>query len=203
MKYMQNGGFQKNSLMRLTLWLTLLFLAGFVFTNFLIYFDKMDFSPGSVVSYYNGSEENFRPARSYQSMLEVTHAHMAMMAFVLLLLTHLIIFAPFSKFRRVVFIVVAFGSALLNEASGWLVRFVSSDYAWLKVASFSTLQAVLIFLLASLAIFLLRSAREEQEKPATDAAPGSSAEEKTRNSEYLFSSEPDGKKERASETLST
>ncbi|MEX0601982.1 MAG: hypothetical protein WD295_01490, partial [Bacteroidota bacterium] len=157
MRYMQNGGFQNNPFMRLTLWLTLLLLTGFVVTNFFLYFARMDVHPASVVAYYNGSEEDFRPARTYQSMLEVTHAHLAMMAVILLLLTHLVIFAPYSRRIRITFISVAFLSGFFNEASAWLVRFVDPGFAILKVVSFSTLQVSLIFLVGSLGIFLLRA----------------------------------------------
>jgi len=41
-------------------------------------------------------------------MLEVTHAHLPMMALVMLLLTHLLIFAPYSRRTRVLIIVGAF-----------------------------------------------------------------------------------------------
>ncbi len=187
MQYMQNGGFHKNPLMRLTLWLTALLLAGFVVTNALLYFDKMDLTPSSVVSYYNGSEEHFRPARSYQSMLEVTHGHLAMMAFVLLLLTHLVLFTPHSKPTKVIIVVVAFLSGLFNEASSWLVRFVSADFAWLKIISFVSLEAALVFLLGSLVLFLFRAALQDStndEKPE----PGS-VNQRTAHSEYLFSHE--------------
>lgn len=157
MKYMQGGGFQSHPLMRLTLGLTLIFLVGFTATNFALYFAKMDLTPGSVASYYNGSEENFRPARTYQSMLEVTHGHLAMMAVVLLMLTHLVIFMPFSKPLKISIIMVTFMSGLLDEAAGWLVRFVNPDFAWLKVLSFVGLQASLIFLLFSLGVYLWRA----------------------------------------------
>ncbi len=157
MKYMQSGGFQSHPLMRLTLGLTLVFLVGFTVTNFALYFAKMDLTASSVVSYYNGSEENFRPARTYQSMLEVTHGHLAMMAVVLLMLTHLVIFTPFSKPAKISIISMAFLSGLLDEASGWLVRFVNPDFAWLKVISFVGLQASLMFLLCSLGLYLWRS----------------------------------------------
>ncbi|MEE9187016.1 MAG: hypothetical protein V3U10_03175, partial [Bacteroidota bacterium] len=156
MKYMQNGGYQKNPFMRLTLSLTLLFLAGFVVTNFALYFAKMDLTPASVLSYYRGSEEEFRPARTFQSLLEVTHFHLPMMALVILLLTHLVIFAPFSKAGKVTFILVAFLSGLFNEASSWLVRYVSEDFALLKVVSFLALQGSLLFLLISLGVYLWR-----------------------------------------------
>lgn len=161
MKYMQNGVHQKNPMMQLTLWFTLLLLTAFVATNFFLYLSKMDFAPASVISYYNGSEQEFRPPRSYQSMLEVTHGHLAMMAMVLLFLTHLVLFAPYSRKQKILIISIAFLSALFNEASGWLVRFVHPQFALLKVISFLSLQSSLIFLIVALGIFLVRSAKDE------------------------------------------
>ncbi len=156
MKYMQNGGYQNNPFMRLTLALTLVFLVGFVVTNFLLYFERMDLTPASVVKYYNGAEEEFRPARSYQSMMEVTHMHLPMMALVLLLLTHLVIFAPFSGGSKIALIVIPFLAGLFGETSAWLVRYVHPAFAWLKILSFVALQTSLIVLLAALAMFLIR-----------------------------------------------
>lgn len=158
MKYMEKGGFQKNPLMRLTLGFTLLFLLGFWVTNGALYFAKMDLRPASVVQYYLGSEEEFTAPRSYQSMLEVTHAHLAMMAMVLLFLTHLTIFVPSSYRRKVVFIATTFVSALLGEGAGWLVRFVSPAFAPLKVACFVTLELCLAALILALGGYLLREA---------------------------------------------
>ena len=159
MKYLQNGGYQSHPLMRLTLSLALLLLAGFVATNFLLYFAKMGVTPGSVADYYRGSEEDFRPPRTFQSMLEVTHFHLPMMALVLLLLTHLAIFAPLPAAGKKALIIVAFSSGLLSEGSSWLVRFAGSGFAWLKIVSFLALQASLIFLVVTLALFLLRPRR--------------------------------------------
>ncbi|MBM4169213.1 MAG: hypothetical protein FJ215_08670 [Ignavibacteria bacterium] len=163
MKYMHDGGFQQHPLMRLTLGLTVVLLVGFLVTNFALYFAKMDLSPASVVSYYNGSEDDFRPARSYQSMLEVTHGHLAIMAIVMLMLTHLVIFAPFSRRWKISLIAAAFLSALSSEGSGWLVRFVSPSFAILKVLSFVTLQSTLTVLLTILGIYLVQARRRQKE----------------------------------------
>jgi thiamine biosynthesis lipoprotein len=155
MKYMESGSFQGHPLMRLTLGLTLFFLLAFWVTNFALYFSKMDLRPASVVSYYNGSEEEFRPARTFGSMVEVTHAHLAMMAVVLLLLTHLVIFAPLRKGAKQALIIGTFLAALLDEAGGWLVRFVGPDLATVKIAGFVSLQGLLAFLMGSLAWSLI------------------------------------------------
>lgn len=159
MKYLQEGGFQNNPLMRLSLGLTLVLLVGFWATNFAIYFTRMGLEPQSVVTYYNGSEEEFRPPRSAASMLETAHVHLPMLGMVLLFLTHLVIFVPLARGVKTGFIVATFVSALLEEGSGWLVRFVSPAFAPLKVVGFLGLQGSIGFLIVALGVFLAQAAR--------------------------------------------
>lgn len=158
---MQDGGFQTNPLMRLTVGLTLVLLLGFWLTNFGMYFGNMSLRPASVVAYYNGSEEDFRPARSTASMIETAHMHLPMMGLVLLFLTHLLIFVPASRQMKTAVIVGTFVSALLEEGGGFLVRFVSPRLAWVKPVGFIGLQAAIGFVIFSLALFLLRAARRQ------------------------------------------
>lgn len=175
MKYLQNGGFQNHPLMRLTVGLTLVLLLGLWVTNFAMYFSRMDLTPASVVSYYNGSEEDFRPERSAASMLETTHMHLPMMGMVLLFLTHLLIFVPLARGTRVALIVATFAGALVDEASGWLVRFVDPAFAPLKVVGFLVLQGALGIVMLCLAIFLVRAAL----KGSAEELRGSTAEDGT------------------------
>jgi hypothetical protein len=159
---MEKGGFETHPLMRLTLALSLGLLFGFWLTNFGLYFSRMSLRPGSVVTYYNGSEEEFRPPRSTASMLETTHMHLPMMAVVLLFLTHLTIFVPFPKRAKTALITGTFVSAVMEESAGWLVRSVSPVFAPLKVAGFVGLQAGILFLLTLVALFLAKAARAER-----------------------------------------
>jgi hypothetical protein len=161
MKYMERGGFQSQALMRLTLGLSIGLLSLFWVTNFALFFSRLGFTPASVAAYYLGSEAEYRAPRTAGAMLEVTHAHLPMMALVLLLLTHLLIFAPYSKRTRVLLIVGAFVSAALDEGAGWLVRFVHPGFAVVKLAAFASLQGILAFLLVALALFLRTGARSE------------------------------------------
>ncbi len=163
MKYLQEGGFQKNPLMRLSLGLTLALLLGFWATNAAMYFTRMGLTTASVARYYNGAEEDFTPPRSAGSMLETTHMHLPMMGMVLLFLTHLAIFVPSSRSAKTAVIVTAFAGAAAQEAGGWLVRFVSPALAPVKIAGFLALQGSILYLLAVLALFLLRAAHN----PAT------------------------------------
>jgi len=164
MKYMEKGGFQTQPLMRLTLLWAVTFLTGLWITNFLFYFSKMGFSAQSVVNYYCGDPSAFTQPRSFESMLEVTHFHLPMMAIVILILTHLLIFAPWPHTFKVWFISLTFGSALFEECDGWLVRFVSPDFAILKVLSFFLFQTLMAFLLIALTLFLLRGVSKMEER---------------------------------------
>ncbi len=163
MKYMQNGGFQSHPLMRLTLYFTLVFITAFWVTNFALYFAKMNLTPQSVIDYYLGSEADYRLPRTYQSMLEVTHGHLAMMAMVMLVITHLSIFSSLQKRTKECLITTAFVSALLNEAAGWLVRFVHPQFAWLKVSAFVVFQGLLAFLIGVI-VLMLATAKNGREK---------------------------------------
>ena len=150
MKYMLNGAHRNHGLMRLTLGGTLLFLTLLWVSNFLMYAQRMGLDPHSVVRHYRGSEEEFAAARTYGSLLEASHGHFAMMALVLLLLTHLAIFLPWSARVRVGLVVGTFAAALSEELAGWLVRYAHPGFAWLKIVAFVGLQAGLGVLLVGL-----------------------------------------------------
>jgi hypothetical protein len=158
LKYLVGGGYRNHPLVRLTLGGALLLLVGFWISTALMYFFRMGLSSESVIRYYRGSEAEFIEPRTYGSMLEVTHSHLAMMALVALLLTHLAIFVPWPMRWRVALIVLTFASALAGEVSGWLVRFVSPAWAPLKIGSFLSLEVCLAVLLTGLAAFLFRPA---------------------------------------------
>src|SRR5262245_40689027 len=161
--------------MRLTLGLAIALLTVFWVSNAALYFMHMNLDPASVVAYYRGDEARFMAPRSAESLLEVTHMHLPMFALVLLLLTHLLVFAPMHNLRKTAVIVAAFGSALLMESAGWLTRFVHPDFAWLKVGAFVVFQLLLGGLIAEVAIVLARGAkrgrRQHEKHPGPDRHP--------------------------------
>ena len=175
MKYMQEGGFQKNPLMRLTLGFSLGLLLVFWMSGWAMYFQRMDLRPSSVVDYYNGNEAEFRNPQSASSMTETLHIHMAMMSVVLLLLTHLVIFIPMPQRTKIWLITATFASALAEEGGGWLVRFVSPSFAPVKILGLLGLQGTTAVLMGLLAAFLLRADRRAALRrsvaPAPAAAP--------------------------------
>jgi hypothetical protein len=100
-----------------------------------------------VVDYYLGNEALFTSPRSYQGLLEVTHFHLFAMGMLLLVLTHLMLFVPISNRLKAWLIVLPFFSAILDEGSGWLVRFGHPAFASLKIAGFLLLQGSLATLI--------------------------------------------------------
>ncbi len=127
-------------------------------TNLLLYL-QVGFSYDSVVEYYRGSEANFRPPKSYLGMLEEAHFHFFSMAIILVTLNHLILFTALGNLWKLLLILSSFLSALGDIAGGWLIRYVSPDFAYLKIASVTVLQISLAALMI-ITIWFLYSARK-------------------------------------------
>ena len=147
MRFFVTGELSKNRLLQLIIVIFVIYVTGLWLTNALLYFHKMDLTSTSVLQYYLGSEEHFLQPRSYQGMLEVTHFHLFAMGLLLLTLTHLMLFVPLSTNLKAWFIIIPFFSALADEGSGWLVRFVHPGFAYLKIASFLALEISLAVLI--------------------------------------------------------
>ena len=110
-----------------------------------------------------GSEQDFRPPRTYLGMLEEAHFHFFAMAIILVTLNHLILFTKISNFWKLVLILSSFTSALGDIAGGWLILYVSPEFAYLKIASLIVLQASLAALMI-IVIWFLYGYGEEKAK---------------------------------------
>ena len=147
MRFVITGEWSKNRLLQTIIVLFVVYVGVLWISNALLYFHKMDLTYTSVVEYYLGSEEKFLQPRSYQGMLEISHFHFFAMGILLLTLTHLMLFVPLPPARKPFLIVWPFASALLDEGSNWLVRFVHPLFAYLKIASFLSLEVSLAVLM--------------------------------------------------------
>jgi hypothetical protein len=147
-RFVVTGEWTRNRLLQIIVALYALYVIGLLLTNALLYFSKMSLTAVSVIDYYLGSEERFLSPRSYQGLLEVSHFHLFAMGMLLLVLTHLILFVPLRNGAKAWLIIVPFFSAILDEGSGWLVRFVSPNFAYAKIAGFLLLETSLVVLVA-------------------------------------------------------
>jgi len=146
-RFVVTGEWSRNRLLQTIVVLYVIYVAGLWLTNALLYFNKMSLYPSSVAAYYLGNEEQFLSPRSYQGMLEIAHFHLFAMGMLLLVLTHLMLFVPIRNGTKALLIALPFFAALLDEGSGWAVRFVHPGFAWAKVAGFLLLQGSLAALI--------------------------------------------------------
>ena len=147
MKFFVNGDFSNSRLLQIILFFTLLYILILWITNILLYIEKVGFTYNSVVNYYLGSEEEFKNPVSYLGLLELTHFHLFVFALALLLVNQLTAFINVPQSLKLSLILLSFLSGMGNIGAGWLVRFVSPIFAYLKIGSFIVFQISFLILL--------------------------------------------------------
>lgn len=154
MRYFVTGEQNRQRLLNTVVLLFLVYMLVQWVSNGLMYFHRMDLNAPSVVEYYLGAEAKFTQPRSYQSLLEVSHAHLFSMGMLAVTLTHLLLFANVPVMVKIGLSVLVYFSALADEAAGWLVRFAHPGFAYFKIAAFVTLElslgALIVLVAASL-----------------------------------------------------
>ena len=153
MKFFISQDIRRNDLLKLVVLLTTVFFVFLWVTNLLLFL-KVGLSYESVVEYYRGSEESFRPPRSYMGLLEEAHFHFFSMAVLLVTLNHLFLFTGRGNTEKLLVITTSYGAAFLDIAGGWLVRYAAAEFAYVKIASFVVLQASLAYLMAVVTFYL-------------------------------------------------
>jgi len=123
---------------------------------------KIGFTVQEVINYYLGNPETFRQPKSYGSIVEETHLHLFAMGIILMTLNHLMLFSDLSMRFKIMLIVVSFSACLLDILSSWLVRFVSADFAYLKLSSMVVEQISLVALI----FIIIKSLFMSDGKPA-------------------------------------
>ena len=161
MRFFVTKDLNKNSALKLIVLFSLIFFIGLIVTNFL-FMTKIGFTVQEVINYYLGNPETFRQPKSYGSIVEETHFHLFAMGIILMTLNHLMLFSDLSMRFKIILIIVSFSACLLDIASSWLVRFVSADFAYLKLSSMLVEQVSLVALI----FIILKSLFMSDGKPA-------------------------------------
>lgn len=169
MRFVITGEWSRNRLLRLILALYLIYVALYVVTAALMFFDRMGLDPSTVAAYYLGDvdSEFGRPARPYSAMIQDAHMHMFATGLLVLLLTHLLLFVPLANGLKFWLTVVTYGATLMNEACNWLVRFVSAKLAILKVISFLAMEVSLTVLCLIMVIYVARPSKNAYKQSAS------------------------------------
>ena len=147
MKFLTKGDFNNSRLLQIILVFTLVYVLLLWVTNLLLYSERIGFAYDAIVNYYLGSEEEFKNPVSYIGLLEATHWHLFVFAMALLFVNHLTVFSNIHQFLKLLLIIVSFFSGLGDMSAGWLIRFVSPSFAYLKLWSFIVFQISFLILL--------------------------------------------------------
>jgi len=146
LRFVVTGEWDRNRLLQVVVVLYCFFVALLWATNWMLYFDSMDFTTASIVDHYLGNEEEFRAPRTYRGMVELAHFHLFAMGMLMMVLTHLALFVPVGTGLKISLIVVPFFAAFISEGAGWLVRWGGPGFAWTKIAGILLLQGSLAVL---------------------------------------------------------
>lgn len=164
MKFLTKGDFNNSRLLQIILVFTLVYVLLLWVTNLLLYSERIGFTYDVIVNYYLGSEEEFKNPVSYIGLLEATHWHLFVFAMALLLVNHLTVFSNLNQFLKLFLIIVSFLSGLGDMSAGWLIRFVSPSFAYLKLWSFIAFQiSFLILLVFSFTVLQIYNSSEKRE----------------------------------------
>jgi hypothetical protein len=147
MRYFVSGEQQRKLLLNALVLMFLVYMLLLWVSNGMMYFHRMDLTFESVVTYYNGNEEQFIPAKSYEGMLEVLHFHLFSMGMLAVTLTHLMLMTDFSTRLKIWLSCLTYFSAIMEVLAGWLVRFVHPLFAYFKIGMFITLELSLFVLI--------------------------------------------------------
>lgn len=148
MKFLVNGEIiGKNRLLQIILYFSLVYLAVLWVTGLLLYVQKMGFTPDSLAGYYLGSDDEFRNPVSYLGLLEVTHFHFFAYGLALLLMNHLMVSVKLPGSLKLFLIILSSVSGISNVGAGWLIRYVSPSFTYLKIGSFVAFQLSFLVLL--------------------------------------------------------
>ncbi len=122
--------------------------------NFFLFLAKMGLSPSSIATYYVGSSESFIRAKSLLGILNVMNPHLVAMGVYLFGLVH---FAFFTNIKRKVLLsVITLLSALTDNLSPLLIRFLDPSFSYLKLISFLSLSLSMLLISLIVMVSILR-----------------------------------------------
>lgn len=129
-----------------------------------------------VQEFYLGAEARFAAPKSLGGLLLVAVPHLVAMPLVLFAASHVVGFARAlgpRTFRALVGL--SFGSALCGIAAGFAVRWLSPEFAWMKIGAFVALETALLGWAALLLVLFWPHARAEEAGAEEEDGEGSTA----------------------------
>ena len=139
-----------------------------------LFVSKLGGTPARLAEHYRGAAESFRAPRSLEGLLEVAVPHLLAIPLVLFAASHVVGWARGVGRRTYrALVALSFGAALTGIASGFAVRFVAAELAWVKWAAFAALELTLLAWAGLLARVFLRTRSASAAVVAAGADAGS------------------------------
>ena len=155
MRFFISSELKRNDFLKIIIFFTIIFFFFLWITNILLYM-QIGFSYNSIVEFYLGNEETFRPPKSYLGLLEEAHFHFFSMAILLVTLTHLILFTSVSSGLKLGLALASFISTFTEIISSWLIRYLDPIFAYLKLISFFVMQLSILLMMGIILVYLFK-----------------------------------------------
>lgn len=155
MKLFVSGNVKNNKPMYIALWFYMFFAFLYWAGSFIYFKGKFGFSPESIARYFFG-EPGFPEIISLAQLTEDTHAYIFMVSMLLLTLSALVFYTKYSAKFKIVIVVLSFASGFLEALSGYLVYLLGREFAFIKLFSFLSFQAVLLIMLLVVTGYLMK-----------------------------------------------
>lgn len=116
----------------------------FFFLNFLLFNQKIGFCFDCIKSYYLGNPENYTKPKTLEGLFKTFYPHLLTMSLISFVLSHFLFFTSINRVFVIFLGVSSFVFSFLDNLSGFLIRFVSDFFVYLKTFSFFNLELVFI-----------------------------------------------------------
>ena len=97
--------------------------------------------------------------------------HLFAMGMLVMVLTHLLLFAPIPVPVKFWSVLATFGFTFMNEAANWMVRYFGASWAWVKLFFFVAMQVSFIALMVVLVAYTIKPSRNAYKDSARPATP--------------------------------
>lgn len=119
--------------------------------------------PQAAAEYYRGSDEGMVFPKDPAELMETTHFHIYMMAFVFMTTGHLFLLSAWNQVSKTIVISGGFLYILLDVAKPWLIRYVSAGFGVLAPIN-ATLLAVTMLICIIVPLYELWFLRADQRR---------------------------------------
>lgn len=154
MKFLASGDLGNGRPLGMLLWFYLLFVFLYWAGAFVHFHGKFGFSPEGVARHFFG-DPAFPETLSLTQLTEDTHVQVAVIGLLLLTLSSVVLGTKRSQGFKIFVVAFSFLSGMLEVLAGYIVYLLGSDFAAVKLLSFSLFQVALLLMILVISSHLM------------------------------------------------